>query len=165
MPAIVWRSLNLSFDYERGNVFITIAHLGRNTHCKSIGNSQPAVEVKENWHSNVLLFTWNPDYFKQFFKPGAHIAIQVTVNISETSEEQAVFIPYVIGIIRAVNAGYAKLSISNENKDKISDFSHYYVLKPVATQSDVYLSSRVIKSSRGDQAVRTNVLEERKLEF
>lgn len=147
-------------------LLFTLAILcGRNTHCKSIGNSQPAVEVKEIWPSNVLLFTWDPDYFKQFFKPGANIAIQVTVNISEISEEQAIFIPNVIGIIREANAGSAKMSISNENKDKISDFSHYYVLKPVATQSDVYLSSSVIKSSRGDHAARLKVLEVGKFEF
>lgn len=117
---------------------------GQSTYGKSTGSSQTEVEVKEIWRNNELIFSWDSDYFRQFFKPGAPIVIQVNAYISETNDEDAVFIPSVIGIIRGANDGTAKISISNENKDRITKFSHYYVLKPVATQSAVYLSSGVV---------------------
>lgn len=108
------------------------------------GITQAEVAVQESWPSNELVFTWDPEYFKQFFKPGANIMIQATAYISETKEE--LFTASGIGILHGAKGGTAKISISNANKEEITKYSHYYVLKPVGT-SNIYLSSSVIKST------------------
>ncbi|KAG4065989.1 hypothetical protein HA402_001236 [Bradysia odoriphaga] len=101
------------------------------------------LRVKENWRSNELVFTWDPEYFKRFFEPGANIVIQATAYLSETDE--AIFTATGIGILSGSDGGTATITILHANKEKILKFSHYYVLKPVGTQSHVHLSSGVIR--------------------
>lgn len=105
------------------------------------------VEVKENWTRNELVFTWDPEYFKQFFKPDASIMIQATLYVSENKEP--VFTASGVVILAGANRGIAKVSITNANKDKISKLLHpyYYVLRPVGTQSNVFLSSAIFMST------------------
>lgn len=104
-------------------------------------SSQGEVDVKESWPTNELVFTWDAEHFHQYYKPGANIMIQATVYIPETNER------VYSCLLRETNSGTATISISNVEKGKIAQLSHYYVLKPVGTQPNIYLASRVIKSA------------------
>lgn len=103
------------------------------------------VDVKEMWNSNELSFTWDPDYFRQFYKPGANIMVQATVHISETNKK--VYTVSGITLIAGANEGMARISITDAHKAKISNISHpyYYVLRPVGTHTNVFMSSGLFR--------------------
>lgn len=107
------------------------------------------VDVEENWTTNELLFKWDPEYFKKFFNPGATIMIQATLYVSDGFD--AVFSSSGIVQLIGMNVGTAKVSVTNANIDRISNirYPYFYVLSPVALQSDVYLSSVLFAPTLG----------------
>ncbi len=99
------------------------------------------VNVEENWDTHEISFTWNPEYFKQFFYPDVVILIQATLYVADSLNpvfrESSFF--QVIG----TNLGSANVSVSDANMNLISNihYPYFYVLRSVGTHSDVYLSS------------------------
>ncbi|KAJ6644287.1 Protein mesh [Pseudolycoriella hygida] len=113
-------------------------------------NPSPLAEVKveENWDARELLFTWDPEYFEQFFNPGATIMIQASLYVSDGFEP--VFTPFVIGLL-GFNVGTVRFSVSEAIMNRIATIHspYFYVLNPVGSQSHMYLSSLLFAPTHG----------------
>lgn len=95
-------------------------------------DSSPAAEVvvEENWDTNELSFSWDSEYFQQFFYPGQPIFLEVAMLAAESMEP--VFRAEVFRQFIGLNSGISTFVLSNDIIDRISNirYPYYYVLSP-----------------------------------
>ncbi|KAJ6644288.1 hypothetical protein Bhyg_09255, partial [Pseudolycoriella hygida] len=101
-------------------------------------------------HSGTYFINPGPTAEIDFFDPRASIMMQVSLYVSESKEP--VFTESEVVILAGANKGTAKISITNANKNIISNLfrPYYYVLRPVGTQSSVFLSSGLFRPSNSE---------------
>lgn len=113
-------------------------------------NSDASAEVvvEENWDANQLTFTWDVEYFQQFFNPGATIMVQMTMYAADSLEP--VFTETVSAQMIGMNAGTSTITVSIANINRISNIRHpyFYVLRPVGAPN-VYMSSILFAPTLG----------------
>lgn len=88
------------------------------------------VQVKENWYTKELSFTWDPEYFKQFYTIGNLIILQASLYVSESNKPDFTFTYSGIFHVIGPNLGTVKVSVQESQMERISNI-HYPVLGPV----------------------------------
>ncbi|KAJ6639821.1 Sushi domain-containing protein 2 [Pseudolycoriella hygida] len=107
-------------------------------------STEAQVKIAENWDANKVSFTWDSEYFKQFFRSRAIIMLQALIYVSDGFE------PYFTssGFDQFIgpNSGAANVVIESRNMKKISNirYPYFFVLKPFGTPTNIYLSSGLI---------------------
>ncbi|XP_037042027.1 protein mesh-like [Bradysia coprophila] len=99
------------------------------------------IRVVENWDANQVTLTWSAEYFAQFFKPGAVILMQLNVYVANSFDPD--FETSQIVQLVGQNSGSATVTLSAANAARFSNvyYPYFYVLRPIGTQSDIFLAS------------------------
>ncbi|KAJ6643458.1 Sushi domain-containing protein 2 [Pseudolycoriella hygida] len=114
-------------------------------------NTAGEVAVEERWNTNELIFTWNADYFRQFFPVGANIMIQLTIFVSNGFER--VFRSSGIVTIVGQNTGNSQFTVPAAIINRIANIQspYYYALSPLGSPpgANIFLTSLLFAPTLG----------------